>query len=107
MHSLPCVPRQPFWPATQALLWELGACAEKLQKQADWFTTRIETLKGELGISPTDECTVEGVIVVNHPRLWMYASQEPLPIVSDKDLFDLLTKGERLTTPAADVTSTL
>ncbi len=80
---------------------------EKLQKQADWFTTRIEALKGEFGISTTDEYTVEGVIVVNHPRLWMYAFQEPMPIVTDKDLYDLLTAGERLVTPSADVIPTL
>ena len=80
---------------------------KKLQKQADWFTTRIEALKGEFGISTTDEYTVEGVIVVNHPRLWMYAFQEPMPIVTDKDLYDLLTAGERLVTPSADVIPTL
>ena len=80
---------------------------EKLQKQADWFTARIEALKGEFGISTTDKYTVEGVVVVNHPRLWMYAFQEPMPIVSDKDLFDLLTAGERLVTPSADVIPTL
>ena len=80
---------------------------EKLQKQADWFTTRVEALKCEFGISATDEYTVEGVIVVNHPRLWMYAFQEPMPIVSDKDLFDLLMTGERLVTPPADMKPTL
>ena len=80
---------------------------EKLQKQVDWFTARIEALKREFGLSPSDEYAVEGVIAVNRPRLWMYASQEQLPILSDRDFFDLLTKGERLITPSADVTPTL
>ena len=80
---------------------------ERLQRQADWFAVRIEALKNDFGLSPSEEYTLEGVIAINHPRLWMYASQESLPIVTDKDLFELLTKGERLVTPSAGVTPTL
>ena len=66
---------------------------DKLQKQADWFTARIGTLKTEFGLSLADEYTVEGIIVFNRPRLWMYATEERLPVTTDEDFYALMTKG--------------
>ena len=63
---------------------------DKLQKQTDWFTARIGALKTEFGLSPADEYTVEGMIVVNRPRLWMYATEERLPVTTDEDFYEML-----------------
>ena len=72
----------------------------KMEKQADWFRTRVEALKSEFGIAPEDDYTVEGVIIVNYPRLWMYDHQEQLPVVADKHFYEILERGDRfLTTP--------
>ena len=77
--------------------------AGKLQKQVDWFTARVGSLKAEFGLSHADEYTVEGIIVVNRPRLWMYATEERLPVTTDEDFYELLTKGECLILPSVDV----
>ena len=72
----------------------------KLEKQSDWFRERVEALKSEFGIAPEEDYTVEGVIIVNYPRLWMYDHQEQLPIVADRHFYGMLEKGDRfLTTP--------
>lgn len=73
---------------------------ERMKKQADWFRIRVDTLKSEFGIASEEDYTVEGVIIVNYPRLWMYTQQDPLPVVADKHFYEMLQKGDRfLTTP--------
>ena len=73
---------------------------DKMEKQSDWFRERVEALKSEFGIAPEEDYTVEGVIIVNYPRLWMYDHQEQLPVVADKHFYGMLEKGDRfLTTP--------
>ena len=72
----------------------------KMEKQLGWFRSRVESLKYEFGIAPEEHYTVEGVIIVNYPRLWMFDHQEQLPVVADKDFYEMLERGDRfLTTP--------
>ena len=72
----------------------------KLNKQVAWFEDRLDALKAEYDISPQENYSVEGVIVISRPRIWMYTHLEPLPIVDDKSFFKILEAGERFqTTP--------
>ena len=80
---------------------------EKLELQVKWFESRVEALYAESGEDPSEEYKVEGVIVVNSPRLWMYASEKPLPILTDLEFYDLLTSGEPLLSSVVDVDSNL
>lgn len=70
----------------------------KVKRQVDWFEARTTELKLELGIDPGEEYAVEGVVVINRPRVWMYMEREPTPIVTDRDLFAKLGAGEKLLT---------
>ena len=80
---------------------------QKLELQVKWFESRVEALYAESGVDPSEEYKVEGVIVVSSPRFWVYASEEPLPILTDLDFYDLLTKGEPLLSSVVDVDSNL
>ena len=70
----------------------------KVKRQVCWFAERMASLKLELGIDPSEDYVVEGVVVINRPRLWMYIADEPMPIVTDKDLLAKLRDGESLLT---------
>ncbi len=65
----------------------------KLTKQTEWFARRVDGLKHELGISRDESWSVEGVIVVREPRLWMYVHPEPLKIVHEFQFLRLLKNG--------------
>ena len=71
---------------------------DKLQKQVDWFRERLNEMKEEYGIPHGDDFTVEGVVVVNWPRLWMYTHHEPLPIVGDMEFLRMLRLGDKFVT---------
>ena len=72
----------------------------KLKSQVAWFAEHMACLKSEFGISPAEEYSVEGVIVVNRPRLWMFTGAEPLPVVDGLRFLELLQKGDKfLTSP--------
>ena len=69
---------------------------EKLRLQTSWFEDHSADLKSEYGITPEEDYSVEGVIVVNNPRPWMFTCDEPLPIVDDREFFNLLKGGKKL-----------
>ena len=69
---------------------------EKLRLQTSWFEDHLADLESEYGITPEEDYSVEGVIVVNHPRPWMFTCDEPLPIVDDREFFRLLKEGKQL-----------
>lgn len=70
----------------------------KMNLQVAWFNNRVTGLKREFMIAPEDDYTVEGVIVVSSPRLWLYTEQIPLPVVDDREFFKMLRQGARLET---------
>ena len=70
----------------------------KLRSQTSWFADKLADLKLEYGVLADEIYTVEGVIVVNRPRLWMFTHDHPLPIVDFHKFFELLQKGEQLAT---------
>ena len=71
---------------------------DKLEKQVDWFRKRLNEMKVEYGIPPGEDFTVEGVVVVSWPRLWMYTHHEPLPIVGDMEFLRMLRLGDKFLT---------
>lgn len=74
----------------------------KLESQVTWFRDRVGAIKDEYSIPSDADYRVEGVIVVNQPRLWMYTSQEPLPIVGDIEFLNILKQGGKFhTVPAS------
>ena len=76
------------------------AAVGKLNKQVAWFEDRLDSLKAEYDISPDEDYSVEGVIAISRPRIWMYTHVEPLPIVDDRNFLRILEAGERFqTTP--------
>ena len=70
----------------------------KLHRQVGWFRERLDDMKHEYGISLNQNFSVEGVVVVNWPRLWMYTHHEPLAVVGDIEFFKMLRSGEELVT---------
>ena len=75
---------------------------EKQKKQIGWFENRLDSLKVEFGIPSDVAYSVEGVVVINGPRIWIYAHHNPLPIVHEKAFFRTLKRGGRFQTdPAA------
>ena len=83
-------------------LWDFLNEVDKLNKQVKWFRSHIEALKLEYGISSEDIHSVEGVIVLSRPKLWMYTYKESLPIVDDKAFFRILRMGGNFkTTPVS------
>ena len=71
---------------------------KKLKRQVDWFSVRSNALKAEYGISLDENYAVEGVIVVNQPRVWMYANSEELPILDAEAFFRALKGGGKFST---------
>ncbi len=58
-----------------------------LRRKAEFFSSNIDELKREFGIPADEEYTVEGVIVVNQPRLWVTMMERRLPILDDREFF--------------------
>ena len=46
---------------------------DRVNLQVDWFRERVEALKSDFGIGTGEDYLVEGVMVINYPRLWMYS----------------------------------
>ena len=76
---------------------------DKLEKQVDWFRKRLNDTEEEYGIPPGEGFTVEGVVVVNWPRLWMYTHHQPLPVVSDMEFLRMLRLGDKFVTVPSPV----
>ena len=72
---------------------------DKLQNQIDWFGVRREALQIEFDIPPDTEFSLEGVIVINYPRFWIYASGQSLPIVTEREFFVRLRDGDAFLSP--------
>ena len=81
---------------------EFAAYISKLNAQVDWFTERLNELRSEYEVSDDETYTVEGVIVVNNPRVWMFTYDEPVPILDYVNFFWRLAQGAKFTiTPVA------
>lgn len=68
----------------------------KLRVQEDWFRNRMVELKREYGISYDDKVTIEGVVVVNHPMLWLFGHNEQIAVLDDYEFFKRLKGGKGL-----------
>ena len=74
----------------------------KVREQVGWFNARLNELKSEYGIPFEEDYSVEGVVVVSSPRLWMYTTVEAMPVVDVKHFADILRSGNSfLTYPVA------
>jgi hypothetical protein len=67
----------------------------KVQRQVGWFGARLDKLKSEYGIPLEEDYSLEGVMVVNSPRLWMYTMDEAMPVVDVKRFGENLKSGSR------------
>lgn len=75
---------------------------EKQTHQIQWFRNRLEALKVEYGIPYDVAYSVEGVVITNGPRIWMYTHKRPLPIIHEKAFLKTLKRGGSFQTgPAA------
>lgn len=83
-------------PKEMAKEKEQFACyISKLNAQVDWFTEHLNELRAEYGVSDDETYTVEGAIVVNNPRVWMFAYDEPVPILDYVNFFRRLAHGRK------------
>lgn len=67
---------------------------DKLGLQVEWFAQQLADLKSENGIPADEIYSVEGVIVVNGPRLWMFTYDKPAPILDFFNFFRCLEQGK-------------
>ena len=65
----------------------------KLNRQLDWFSARVDAMQAEYEIPRDETYSVEGVIVVNQPRLWVFAHREKLPILDLEAFIRTLKRG--------------
>lgn len=70
----------------------------KVRLQVAWFEERVQDLKSEFHINADADYSVQGVVVVNYPRLWMYSANEPIPVVDVERFAVLLREGRELLT---------
>ena len=70
---------------------------EKLNLQVAWFSQHLSDLKRENGVSSEEEYSIEGVIVVNKSRPWVFASDQPVPILDFPNFFKRLKRGKTFT----------
>ena len=71
---------------------------EKQRKQIEWFRNRLDAIKVEYGIPSDVTYSVEAVVVINGPRIWMYTHGSSLPIVHEKAFFKMLKRGSSFET---------
>ena len=67
----------------------------KLNSQVDWFTQHLNELQAEYDVSADEMYSVEGVVVVNNPRVWMFTYDEPAPILDYISFLRRLAQGSR------------
>ena len=75
---------------------EFSKYIHKLGLQAEWFAQQIPELKSENGIPGCEEYSLEGVIVVNSPRVWMFTYDQPVPILDVFNFLKCLEQGNKL-----------
>ena len=76
---------------------EFAGYISKLNSQVDWFAQHLNELQAEYGVSTSETYSVEGVIVVNTPRVWMFTYDESVPILDDINFFRRLARGTKFT----------
>ena len=76
---------------------EFTGFISKLNSQVEWFTQHLNELHAEYGVPAGETYSVEGVIVVNAPRVWMFSYDEPVPILDYINFFIRLARGSRFT----------
>ena len=76
---------------------EFAGYISKLRSQFEWFTQHLNELQSEYRVPADESYSVEGVIVVNAPRAWMFAYDEPVPILDYINFFRRLARGGRFT----------
>ncbi|MXZ91532.1 MAG: hypothetical protein F4W95_14425 [Chloroflexi bacterium] len=76
---------------------EFAGYISKLNAQVGWFTERLNVLQAEYDVSDDGIYSVEGVIVVNNPRMWMFTYDEPVPILDAVNFFRRLAEGSKFT----------
>ena len=67
-----------------------------LNQKIVWFRSRINELKREYSIPDQDNYSVQGVIVVNQQRLWVWTQENSLAILDDDEFLEKLGKGDDL-----------
>ena len=67
-----------------------------LREKTDWFHSKLHELKREYGIPDQDDYSVQGVIVVNQLRLWVFTQENRLPILDNDEFLEKLGKGDAL-----------
>ena len=67
----------------------------KLHSQVEWFSQRLPDLKLEHKIPDDEPYSVEGVIVVTNPRIWMFTYDGPVPVQDFISFFRSLEQGKR------------
>ena len=66
----------------------------KLHSQVEWFSQRLPDLKLEHKIPDDEPYSVEGVIVVTNPRIWMFTYDGPVPVQDFISFFRSLEQGK-------------
>ena len=65
----------------------------KLNSQVQWYTQHLEDLQTEYEVNASETYSVEGVILVSRPRIWMYTYDEPVSILDYLQFFRRLAQG--------------
>ena len=74
---------------------EFSKFISKLNLQVEWFAQQLTDLKSEHGLPDDEDYSIEGVIVANSPRLWMFTYDRPVPILDFFNFFRCLEQGRR------------
>jgi hypothetical protein len=68
---------------------------DKLDLQVEWFAPQLTDLKSKNGILDDEDYSIEGVIVVDSPRLLMFTYARPVPILDFFNFFEHLEQGKK------------
>ena len=68
---------------------------DKLDLQVEWFAPQLTDLKSKNGILDYEDYSIEGVIVVDSPRLLMFTYARPVPILDFFNFFEHLEQGKK------------
>ena len=68
----------------------------KLYAQENWYRAQLSELRQEYGVSPDQEITVEGVIVVSHAMMWVFSQKDDIPVLDDYEFFRRVKDGKEL-----------
>ena len=71
----------------------------KLDSQMSWFAEHLAVLESEYEVQAEESYSIEGVIVVNRPRPWMFTCDGPCRVVDYHRFFELLKRGQKFVIP--------